>query len=318
MKRFLGKISLLVVLIASIVLGLNCLYMSRVVNFGTMGIHRNDSAFVKDVPYEIEVANFGNSHGYYGFNYEKLGDRYRCFNFSLPSQSMSYNYLIMDNYRDHFKLGGTVYLCMSYSTLFGKSEVDNPRFLSKNRRYYKFLDEKHIKKYEYNYDIYINYLPILIASPKDVLRNLTGKDVSSKDWWGVGTNSKDAKLHGDARTKGWIGIDHKKQFVNNEEIEATYKIIALCKELGIRPIMITTPYLAEYTNPILDNNREFYRLFYDEISKISKATGVQYIDYSFDSRFTNDYSAFFNTDHMNRVGAARFTDILFRDTFLIQ
>lgn len=43
---------------------------------------------------------------------------------------------------------------------------------------------------------------------------------------------------------------------------------------------------------------------------------MKYIDYAFDKRFINDYSAFFNTDHMNRVGAEKFVRILAHDTGL--
>lgn len=266
MKRFIFKFGILLVFVLSTIIGLNYIYQRKMVNFGTMGIHKNDSAYVSNVPSNIEVANFGNSHGYYGFNYEKLGDKYVCFNFSLPSQSMSYNYLIMDNYKDRFKSGGVVYLCISYHTFFGKSEVERPGFYSKNRRYYKFLDEKHIKQYSHNYDFYVNYFPVLIENPISLIKKIVVGNESSKDYWNVGTDREKAKKHGDARTKGWIGINSKPQIVNLEEVDATYKMIELCKELGMTVIMITTPYLQEYTDPIVTYNPKFYDVFYSIIN----------------------------------------------------
>jgi len=304
------------ILISTIVIGLNYIYRGKLVNYGTMGMCKNDSAYIADVPYDVEVANFGNSHGYYGFNYEKLGYKFRCFNFSLPSQTMSYNYQIMDNYKKHFKPGGVIFLCISYQTFFGDSEVNSPDFLSKNRRYYHFLDENHIKCYDKKSAFYVKYLPIAIDNPGSVVKHLLGKGGSSGDMWNVRTNNDDAKKHGDQRTKGWIGIDCRPQHINVEEIEAVYKIIYLCKQLRITPVMITTPYLVEYTKPIMTNNKEFFDIFYAIVNKMSKDTGVRYIDYAFDDRFKNDYSSFFNTDHMNRVGAYRFTNILANDVGL--
>ena len=64
-----------------------------------MGHLKNDKVYIKNVPDKIEICNVGNSHGYYGFNYEEYENKNVCFNFSLPSQSMSYNYLILENYK---------------------------------------------------------------------------------------------------------------------------------------------------------------------------------------------------------------------------
>ena len=67
MRRFIEKLIILVLLVAAITFGVNHLYMSHLVNYGTMGELRNDSSYIADVPDHIQVCDVGNSHSYYAF-----------------------------------------------------------------------------------------------------------------------------------------------------------------------------------------------------------------------------------------------------------
>lgn len=94
--------------------------------------------------------------------------------------------------------------------------------------------------------------------------------------------------------------------INEEELEALYGIIDICKENNVTPIMVTTPYLKEYTDLISVNSPEFYSEFEEVMSEIRDKTGVAYFDYSRDERFCNDYILFMDGDHLKRNGALRF------------
>ena len=53
MRRFIEKLIILLLLVAVISFGINHLYMSHMVNHGTMGELRNDSSYIDDVPDNI-------------------------------------------------------------------------------------------------------------------------------------------------------------------------------------------------------------------------------------------------------------------------
>ena len=90
-------------------------------------------------------------------------------------------------------------------------------------------------------------------------------------------------------------------------------MIQLCRDKDIEPILVTTPYLAEYPNAAKENDPSFFNDFYGVIAEIQANTGVRYYDYSSDERFSSRYDLFINTDHLNREGARQFTNILMEE-----
>ena len=99
-----------------------------------------------------------------------------------------------------------------------------------------------------------------------------------------------------------------------EEVQSLYAIIELCKEIGAIPVLVTTPYLAEYTDLVVENQPEFLPYFYSLVKKVSEDTETPYYDYAFDQRFQHDYSLFKDSDHLNQYGALVFTEILLQET----
>ncbi|MDE6025497.1 MAG: hypothetical protein K2G45_08595 [Lachnospiraceae bacterium] len=315
MKKFIKNIFILLIPIFIVTCCINYVYKKNSPNFGTMGNCKNDDAYIVDVPDGIELMCVGNSHGYYGFNFDKYKNDYVCFNFSLSSQSMSYNYRVMENYRDKIKDGAVIFICISYTSFFGQDETALDNFESKNKRYYHFLDRKYIKEYDLKTDIFVRYLPSLGVDSIKLIDTLQGR-VENRDYWNKQTSRDAALKHGAARYKSQIEINvdsDGNRIMNETEINSVYDLINLCREEGAVPILITTPFLSEYTNPIIENDPEFFDDFYEIIEKIQNDTGVDYYDYGFDDRFSSNYKLFFNTDHLNRKGARKFVDILMKE-----
>ena len=315
MRRFIERLMILLLLVSVLTLGINYMYMSHRINYGTMGEQRNDSSYIQDVPDGIQVCDVGNSHSYYAFNYKSFEEDYVCYNFALPSQSMSYNYRILRNYRDKIKPGAIVMIGVSYPTFFGEVETDDPDFASKNKRYYHFLRRDLIKEYDYKTDIFVRYLPALSTPLLDLIKTTIGRGQSPDLWNGV-TNKEEATAHGISRYERHVlanvGRDGKRIY-NEEEIQSVNSIIELCRELKATPVLVTTPYLTEYTQPIMDKDPAFYKDFYGVIDRIKEETGVEYYDYAFDERFVNRYEWFLNSDHLNKVGAEEFTGVLMEE-----
>ena len=315
MRSFIKKLIILLLLVAVITFGINHLYMSHMVNYGTMGELRNDSSYIDDVPEKIQVCDVGNSHSYYAYYYQPYEEDYVCYNFSLPSQSMSYNYRILQNYREKISPNAVVLIGVSYTTFFGNRETEDPDFKSLNRKYYHFLSRDLIKEYDFKTDIFVHYLPSLNTTVTDLVKTTIGVN-SSPDIWDGATNEEEAIRHGlrryDRHVLANVGRDGKRIY-NDEEIEAAYNIIELCHEMKATPVLVTTPYLAEYTQPIIDKDPEFFKDFYGVIDEIKEETGVAYYDYAFDERFVDKYEWFLNSDHLNKDGASEFTRVVMEE-----
>lgn len=272
------------------------------------------------IPAALQICNFGSSHGIYAFNYEKLENRYDCFNFGLTAQFPSYDYILFQYYGDHIMEGTVVFIPISYSSLFGTGELGDTSFSSINMKYYSFLPASSIKEYDALTDIRVRYFPALSADTGDLIRTLLGisKPVNNRD---VGIVATDIDIDKHAANRFDVHIGDKRIYYdadgnrieNQEEIDALCALVRGCQEKGAVPILITTPFLHEYTDQIKENAPEFYDHFYSVIDRVVRDTGVEYYDYAFDERFANEYSWFINSDHLNQEGARNFTDIVMEE-----
>lgn len=268
----------------------------------------------KRVPKNIQLCNFGSSHGLYGFNYEDLEEEMTCFNFSLAAQSLSYDARILQNYQDRLEEGSIVLITISYFSFFGVDETQEKGFASKNKKYYDFLPPKQIKAYDFATHMVERYLPSLAEYERLPVVLLQGRENGNMQIWS--STAKDVELLADAASACRRHLfeekldEEGKRIVNQEEIQALYRMIALCEEAKAVPVLITTPYMAEYLNEVLENGGDFYEEFYTIIRQVQEDTGVKYYDYAFDERFIYDKELFMNADHLNIEGARRFTDMI--------
>jgi hypothetical protein len=90
-------------------------------------------------------------------------------------------------------------------------------------------------------------------------------------------------------------------------IESLEKIVALCKEHNVTPILVTTPFLREYNDLV---PADFLAKQLKFLNDFAAEHGIEYLDYSRDSRFIDRYDLFINSDHMNENGGLLFTNLL--------
>lgn len=271
----------------------------------------------RTIPEQIEICNLGNSHGLYGFCYDNITD-YTCFNFGLVSQSLDYDYRLLQEYKDNLAEGGLMFITVSYTSLYGNDESEREDFISKNKRYYKILSPEHIKNYSLRQDLTINILPVMWTAD-NVLYDIAtseerGRLVMDMWEWTLQDKSMESIIE-DATTtyaRHFEGrVDAEGNWViNQNNVDALYNIITLCRKKNIEPVIVTTPYLNEYTDEIRENQPSFFDEFYGFLKKVQEDTGVDYFDFSCDLRFINEYDYFFSVDHLNRIGALELTEIL--------
>ena len=305
MKKFLTKIFAYILVLGMLVMSIN-LFCLR--NYDPVET-------IANVPDGIQICNVGSSHGYFGFNYEDAARKYVCFNFALQSQSLRYDLKVLENYRDKIRNGAYVFVPASYFSFFGRPETQDENFESKNKRYYRFLRTDLIDKYDAWTYFYVRYFPSLnLQDFKDTVKRVLHK-TSGDNRWDQEADSRD--MDGFARYEYHVKskLDEKgHRIFKQEAVDALRGIIAFCREIGATPVLVTPPYLHEYSGAVHENDPQFFTDFYGVIDGIVKETGIKYYDYSEDERFKDKYEYFFNSDHMNRKGARFFTNILLRET----
>jgi len=310
MRKFLWKICLLVCLVMVIVLPLNWMYLVKV-------ILSEDVVKFYHVPEKVTICNFGSSHGNFGYDYQNCVDRQHCFNFAMDSQSLDYDWRIMQQYQGCITKGTRVYITVSYFSLFGEDESNNSDFESKNNRYYYFLQPEYIKQLAISKYLLIKYFPVLL-SPYHIRDAIKKKD--SRPVGPVIHLASDIDVMKDAEAAYIRHIVSQKfdkagkRIINRQAVQVLGSMIKLCQSKGAVPILVTTPYLKEYTDIIQNKDPAFYPAFYALIDVIKKQYGAEYYDYAFDKRFATDYTLSRNADHLNERGAVVFTDILMRET----
>ena len=310
MKKFVIKLIAAVCIVCALVAALNAVYVHMDIS------DDNDTDKFKNVPDNIVLCNLGSSHGQYGLCYDNYSGL-SAFNFSLMAQSPDYDYRILQNYQDKLSDGAVVLMTVSYFSFYGIPEEQESGFEDKNNRYYSVLRPKYIKDYSLLSHISEGMFPVLSAY-ENIPKVLLGKSVNTNlARWNRVVES--GKLEQDVNDTYYRHIvlyrydNEGNRILNETNLDAIYSIIELCRQLGATPVLITTPYLKEYTDKIKEDAPDFYGDFYAVMDRLVADTGVEYYDYAFDGRFVYDRSLYMNCDHLNRNGAIKFTDIVMQE-----
>ena len=316
MKKLLFKSFIYIALLLIIIAGINAYY-----------IHFCTEKLIMNVPDNIQICNFGSSHGRHGFNYEDFKEKYTCSNFALTSQHLIYDYRILQHYQGKIMPGAKIFILASYFSFFGVPEREKKDFLSKNKRYYRLLPPSLILDYDWKTDIFVNYLPSMSLDGfsdtiKSLFRYKRKEKISYENFnaphegFGKTIDSHDVIDNAAGAYERHIvpGLDaNGRRFRRQEAFDAIYSMIELCRKIKAVPILVTVPYTKEYTDCIKSHDPKFFDDFYEVINEITSKTGIKYYDYGFDERFWGKYDLFIDSDHLNYEGARIFTDILFSE-----
>lgn len=302
MKHFIKHCILFLCIVLVVFFLYNTLFM-HLSSFGS------DTAKFTNIPDNLKIANTGSSHGLAAFRYDLLNMQDNSFNFAMTSQSLTYDYRIIEQYECKIKNAEILFVPISYFSFYS-DEQSQADFNSKNERYYRFLKPEHIKDFNCNEYVLMNAFPVLYASPAELGKAfcpfIPDASYHSTSAIALSDYSQDAA---NAYNRHYTqNLNEEHQLVPNpSEINAVYNIISLCEKDHIQPILITTPFRIEYNNMF---NEDFYNSFYSIINKITSTTGCQYLDYSHDPEFEKSDSFFSNADHLSSAGGMRFTQKL--------
>lgn len=261
----------------------------------------------------VNVANVGSSHGAYDFTYDRLAEEgIPCFNFGNVSQTYQYDLAMLREYRRYLNGECVVFIPVSYFS-FNNETVNETEAQALSVKYYHCLSPKNIPDYDLFTDIVTTRLPILSAG-EDILKLLPDAGLSLKVLAeGSGTDEPAMDEAAVAEFASRAAMRYDRHFNNKEELflpereEQLVEIIQYCKRHTFIPVLITTPFSDYYNAPV---SEEFLDRFYATINRIASDTGVNYYDYSHDSRFGANLTLFSDSDHLNTEGAQYFMEIL--------
>lgn len=284
----------------------------------------------------VRLANIGSSHGAYDFVYDSFTQTgVSCFNFGHTSQTYEYDLALLKEYGSHLEEGGVLLIPVSYFS-FNNETANETEAQALSVKYYHYLSPKNMPHYDLFTDIVTNRLPILSAGedllkllPKASLTAHAAETADTPESGEAAAENTDAPATDEAAAKSTEtpAMDEAavaefasraaqrfdRHFGNKEEYflpdreEQLYAIIRYCKEHGLTPVLITTPFSDYYNAPVPE---DFLDRFYGTVNRIASDTDVNYYDYSHDERFSENLTLFSDSDHLNPEGAAYFMDIL--------
>lgn len=257
---------------------------------------------------DVYIGNLGSSHGAYDFSYDSIMAKgYDCFNFANTSQSYNYDYAVLKEFGHYMTDGSVLFIPVSYFS-FNNEVTTDTEAEAMSIRYYHFLSPENIPNYDPYVDLVTNRLPILSAG-EDIMQLLPDLNtVLTAHAADDGISEEEFARSASERYSRHF--DNKDVYFMPERIEELYDIIDYCKEHGITPVLITTPF-SRYYNDLV--SQDFLQEFQTITSRVAADTGINYYDYSHDERFYDHLEHFSDSDHLNDSGAAYFTDILWQE-----
>ncbi len=246
----------------------------------------------------IEVVALGSSHTYFGVN--PIFFENKAFNMAHISQSLDYDFLLLDKYKEKFKNLKAVYISISYFSLWDR--------LCKGIE--KWRCDYYFDSYGFTKNIKINNVLFsegsLVGKARRIKRYIfNGKnDVHcSKLGFGRHYGSHDLIATGkSASLRHTLNIAERKS-IYDENITFLHSIIAWCEKRNIKVILFTPPAYHSYRENL---NKEQFNL----MLKTSKELAYKYKNYIYhnfisDTDFTEQ--DFYDADHLNEKGAEKFT-----------
>ena len=294
-------------LVLAIFLTLNYLYTHSLFYRSLEGVIQYDS-----IQSDLQIVNFGASHAANGIDYSVCPE-YRSFNFAFGSQSLYFDSLVFDKYKEHFGQDCVVIFDIFYASLYSDPKF---RFQETLPRYSRVLDIDKIPDVTFEDLLIFRYFPVLGAQKRLIRIFVKNERVEQKNPALFLNDSEAAAFSGD----GWLyetGAERAREHLTEitdvvpEEADAFLHMLELCKENHWKAVVVSTPLTIYYHSAF---STELLDMFHNDLSELlSNYPGVPYLDYTTDERFYDQLQYFTDVDHLNYEGRIMFTAILVDD-----
>lgn len=304
MKKFFLRVGLLVVICGAVLMALSRGYLALL----NTDYERNENTTLKFeyVPERIQVACFGSSHAENGFQAVRYPRSDSFFNFSMQRENPIMDTALYKTYQNHLDKDTIVIITLSYFSFYDNTA----RSIDIMKRYIDFLPIKALPNLKTQL---FRLFRVVDFNLEPVLSFVEGRTAVYQE--GETTTLASRYTEEERITMGRKRSETYFQQIGDAkldpEIDAALRgMIADCLNNGYRPVLVTTPYLDEFTRVFSDS---FLTLFHEQCQVYADAYGIPYLDYSRDARFAFTPNYFVDADHLSSDGSEVFMNIFFDD-----
>jgi len=257
---------------------------------------------------QIEVLILGSSHTYYGIDPDQL--HFCAYNMANVNQTLYYDKMLVGKYIDRMKSLKTIIVPISYFTLEKEPDSDAKVRYFYYKRYYD-IDFPEFNVFDYvnlrRYSLIALYGDRTTGIIKDRFHTNIIENIMENGWFKYPYKVKELTV--DVANKR-ISYHHslmKQEFAVNN-IRILDELIRKAKGRNVNIVFVTLP-TSQYYNNLADKH---VLLRKERVMKeLCDKYHMKYLDYFADKRFNDE--DFFDSDHLNGVGAEKFSPILDKD-----
>jgi len=266
---------------------------------------------------DVEVLVLGSSHAYFDVLPELLGRP--AFNLADVSQSLFYDRALLKKYLGRMPSLKLVVLPVSYFSIGYQLDDGVERWRS--YYYYKYYGLHHRDwRQDWNVRNFSAYFLCdkQLGGARNVffgkIKDVSGDYDPSGGWTNRVDNpagEKPLSLSESAQ----VALKRHRTLMKTQHVQENAvileDIIHEMKVRGIKLVLVTTP-VTRYYGDGMDAVQ--YQQMQDILKRLSSDYGVNYFNYSLDSRFSDE--DFYDSDHLNLQGAQKFSLLLKTDVIL--
>ncbi len=286
---------------------INLLYKRAEYNFGD-----NDISRFQKVPYNIQLANSGNSLGEQ-MNYSNHPEL-NTFKFSLLMQPLNYDFHILEQYIDHFASDSVFIIVLSYGEVDGILSSEIYKLIK--GRYYQFLKRNYIEEYSFFDKIRYCAIPVVYSEfpfykiKKRFFESEQAEElqepIEKKKSFLEKRFEQDNFLNVFNRTyprQKQRGLDYNRQYVIN--------MIKLCHDHNIHPVVVTPPLSANSVHAL--EKTDYFEAF-ETLKKTiideckTEQLEINWLDFNRSEEYINHEEWFKDPIHLKDDYSAEYTD----------
>lgn len=313
MKILISKIIVFMIPLVFVFLALEFLLDDSAL-YSSSAVYKKVSDYLR-MKKNVRILVFGSSHAD-----NAISDDYRpyVFNMANQGQDLKYDLFLLDLIEDINNVEVVVLTFSYFSFEYSENKVWPYRVrdyldaqsLRPAKSLFKFddwlYDYSDLINYNMSFNRIITYYYKRIRSSRNNQRSVShsGEIASASDR----RNQKDLNVDAENRA---IRV-HSGYYNTSFEVIAQHidEMINKCLLSKKKIVAVVPPFHRAYNTRL---SAERVKTFRQRMDWIHREYDICILDYSHDPRFTEEDSLFVNCDHLNRVGAKKFTEILIKD-----
>lgn len=248
---------------------------------------------------QIVTLFLGSSHIYFGLNPEFISSK--SFNAAHTSQSLDLDLKILQKYSSNLESLKIIVVPVDYFSLYSRLETSVESWRVKNYSiYYGIYNDF---KVENNTELFSSKLHSNLARLKQFYLNGMDDISCSNFGWGYTYNSKTNKNLISTGKEAAARHLAKNDFYFNDNVSVLKKIITLAKNKNCAVLFVTSPAYSSYVKEL--NTKQMNNTVNEILKLTNSNNNVFYLNLLSDQTFIKE--DFYDADHLNEIGAKKFT-----------